>query len=125
MFGRGLLLRCPYCGRGKAYQGFLKMHRRCAGCGLHFEREPGYFLGASYLNYGVTVIACFAVTPIFVFALDWKIEKVIPIWIAVGTIVGLVFFRYARLFWLAMDLWWDPPTKNDFVDRDGDIRPLD
>jgi hypothetical protein len=32
------------------------MHERCAVCHLRFEREQGYFLGAIYINYGVTVV---------------------------------------------------------------------
>src|SRR6059036_1247037 len=31
------------------------MHERCAACGLRYEREQGYFVGAIYINYAVTV----------------------------------------------------------------------
>ena len=31
------------------------MAARCAVCGLVFERETGYFIGAIYINYGLTV----------------------------------------------------------------------
>jgi hypothetical protein len=29
---------------------FLRMHERCPACGLKFEREDGYFLGAMYIG---------------------------------------------------------------------------
>lgn len=29
------------------------MNDRCPTCGLHFNREPGYFLGAMYISYGL------------------------------------------------------------------------
>jgi len=35
------------------------MHDRCPGCGLHFNREPGYFLGAMYISYGLGLAVIF------------------------------------------------------------------
>jgi uncharacterized protein (DUF983 family) len=34
----GLLCRCPHCGRGKLFAGFLKVVDRCAVCGFDFTR---------------------------------------------------------------------------------------
>jgi hypothetical protein len=31
------------------------MHERCPVCGLKFEREPGYFLGALYFSYALSI----------------------------------------------------------------------
>ena len=31
------------------------MHERCPVCGLKFEREPGYFLGAMYFSYLLSI----------------------------------------------------------------------
>ncbi len=33
-----LLGRCPRCGEGKLYAGFLKLAPRCTNCGLSFEK---------------------------------------------------------------------------------------
>lgn len=33
-FGTGLACRCPRCGRGKLFQGILKVRERCPDCGL-------------------------------------------------------------------------------------------
>jgi hypothetical protein len=53
--------RCPRCRTGgifrySIFRGFPKMRERCAICDLKFEREPGYFLGAMYLSYGLGVL---------------------------------------------------------------------
>ena len=53
---RGVCLRCPRCGARSLFRTWFAMHERCAVCGLRFEREQGYFLGAIYINYGVTVV---------------------------------------------------------------------
>jgi uncharacterized protein (DUF983 family) len=38
----GLACRCPRCGQGSLYAGFLKLAPRCSGCGLSFEgADPG------------------------------------------------------------------------------------
>lgn len=34
----GLLCRCPNCGRGPLFSGFLKVVDRCAACGFDFSR---------------------------------------------------------------------------------------
>ena len=53
---RGLCLRCPRCGAHSLFRTWFAMYERCAVCQLRFEREQGYFLGAMYINYGVTVV---------------------------------------------------------------------
>lgn len=32
------------------------MRERCAACNYLFDREPGYFLGAMYVSYGLAVL---------------------------------------------------------------------
>jgi uncharacterized protein (DUF983 family) len=34
---RGLRSRCPRCGEGRLFQGFLKLRPRCESCGLDFN----------------------------------------------------------------------------------------
>ncbi|RZJ32287.1 MAG: DUF983 domain-containing protein [Brevundimonas sp.] len=34
----GLLCRCPHCGRGPLYAGFLKIVDRCEACGFDYSR---------------------------------------------------------------------------------------
>lgn len=53
--------KCPNCGVGQVFykrQSFFslpKMKENCDICKYHFEREPGYFLGAMYISYGLAV----------------------------------------------------------------------
>jgi len=51
LFGRALRLRCPSCGGGPLFAGWLRIHERCPGCGLRTERgEEGYVVGAYMFN---------------------------------------------------------------------------
>ena len=54
--------KCPRCRQGKMFpypaydlKRFAKMNEDCPVCGLHFEREPGFFVGAMYVNYALAV----------------------------------------------------------------------
>ncbi|MCE2454048.1 MAG: DUF420 domain-containing protein, partial [Nitrospinae bacterium] len=54
---RGCALMCPRCPE-PLFTGPFRMHERCPGCGYLFEREQGYFVGAIYINYAITIIIC-------------------------------------------------------------------
>ena len=55
MVARGLRGRCPRCGSGGVFRNFFDLHERCPSCGLKFEREPGYWVGAMVIITAVTV----------------------------------------------------------------------
>jgi uncharacterized protein (DUF983 family) len=113
ILGRTLRLRCPRCGQGKLFCGWFAMPRECTACGLLFEREPGYFLGSIYFNYGVTALivtsaylTLFAFTDISPNVLLWSLAAfcvLFPLW----------FFRYARALWMAWDHFADPPRADE------------
>lgn len=79
------------------------MAERCAACGLRYEREAGYFVGAIYVNYAITV----AVAAGSVLVLDWivglTLARQLAIGITLAALVPLAFFRYARSLWLSVD----------------------
>jgi len=103
ILGRALRLRCPRCGRSPLYARWFRMHERCAACGLRYEREQGYFVGAIYINYAVTVAIAVGV----VLGLDWTVgltlAQQLAIGVALGALVPLAFFRHARSLWLVVN----------------------
>jgi len=38
---RGLRGRCPQCGEGALFAGFIKAHENCSACGLRYQRDYG------------------------------------------------------------------------------------
>ena len=88
------------------------MRRQCDWCGLTYEREPGFFLGSIYVNYGLTAL----LVTIGYFSLFWL--KLVPRqWLLVSLtafciLFPLWFFRYARSLWLALDQYWDPQERD-------------
>ena len=62
LFIRILNEKCPNCGKGDVYEKKKKfielpvMREECTECHYHFDREPGYFLGAMYISYALAVL---------------------------------------------------------------------
>lgn len=54
--------KCPNCGEGHVFEQNTKwyklpvMNESCEKCSYRFDREPGYFLGAMYISYGLAVL---------------------------------------------------------------------
>ena len=118
---RAMRLHCPRRGEGKLFENWFRMHANCPGCGLQYERAPGYFLGSAYINYGMTAwwITILYVTLHFGFQIEnrWLIGPLLLF--CVG--FPLFFFRYARALWLAMDTFFDVTGSGEDSDRDDDL----
>lgn len=107
LVGRALRLRCPRCGTGRLFNGWFTMPQRCSDCRLKYERAPGYFLGASYINYGLTAVLLLFVYPTLHYGVGLSNKELAP-WLA-GLVIlfPLLAFRYARALWLALDCQFD------------------
>jgi uncharacterized protein (DUF983 family) len=105
--------RCPRCRQGRIFlysilRGFPQMQQHCSVCGLKFQREEGYFLGAMYISFGLA-LAIIAV----IAALLWAITGW---WITKDVIWAVVLFLplapgislFARVLWIYLDQTFDP-----------------
>lgn len=102
--------RCPKCEEGRIFASkgniFLLrapvMHEHCPHCGYKFEREPGYFLGAMYVSYGLTVAEM-----LFSFLLTFWWMPLWPMYILLLAILvfsSLLNYRLSRIIWI--HLFW-------------------
>jgi hypothetical protein len=120
--GRGLLRRCPRCGGRGLFSGWWTMRDRCPTCGLHFERDEGFFLGAWVMNYAIAsgVVAVVLTVVIAVLASDPH-ANLVPI-IAVGgvaaVVVPIVFYPWSRTIWVAIELIMRPLDPREVADAD-------
>ena len=105
----GARLACPRCGRGGMFAGLFKMRVECPDCRFKFEREQGYFVGAMYINYAVTVFIAFS----GYFALGYfawvPLLPNLLLWGAFSMFFPVFFFRYSRGLWLNLDCAFNPP----------------
>jgi uncharacterized protein (DUF983 family) len=113
-------LRCPRCRVGRVFRGMITMHRTCPVCGLKFEREPGYFLGAMYFSYALAVIIIGIL--MFLGIVFFPTLTYLTIF-ALASVAFLPFvpiiFRYSRVAWMHMDRMIDPDPVNPSVSLPG------
>jgi uncharacterized protein (DUF983 family) len=108
LFGRAMALRCPLCGQGKLFAGWLRMNQQCPHCSAVFEREPGFFLGSIYINYGLTALIVAIAYPLLLFN-GLVAERALLISAMAFTVVfPILLFPWARSLWLGFDQWRDP-----------------
>src|SRR5437868_15508917 len=107
--------RCPRCRSGNIFRKslflFPGMHERCPACDLKFEREPGYFLGAMYIGYGLALVAILAITIVFWLVVRWPFSTAVIL--AVLLFVPLTPFLsvMARVLWIYLDQTFDPERR--------------
>jgi uncharacterized protein (DUF983 family) len=104
---------CPRCRTGRIFTrsiviGWPKMHECCPSCGLKFEREPGYFLGAMYLSYGLALVEIILLAAILWTLTHWSLQKVTigAILLFLPTAPALTLF--SRVLWIYLDQAIDP-----------------
>jgi uncharacterized protein (DUF983 family) len=102
-----VLQRCPICLEGPVFRTLLGMHKNCPTCGVHFERETGYFLNAMFFAYALGFLII-APTALYLY-----IRGVSTLWFSVIISAELLLlwpwiFRYSRILWLHADQLLDP-----------------
>jgi uncharacterized protein (DUF983 family) len=96
--------KCPRCQSGHMFKNralsksFMQMFPDCPVCNLHFEIEPGFFWGAMYVSYAITVGI------MLVLGLATLILLNDPdFWVYIGTIIPAFIiaspftYRYSRI----------------------------
>ena len=119
-FGRSLAWairrRCPACGWGPLFDGWLKPRARCEECGLAADRgEQDFFLGALLLNFVGTELAVAGLVLIGIWltwpAPPWTMLMVCGLGAAVT--VPVLTYPVSRTVWLALDLRLRPLPGED------------
>lgn len=95
-------LRCPRCGAGRLFSTWQQMDERCAACELDLVREPGFYLGSIYFNYGMTVVVVVPTYVLLVLGLGYSRDIVVWPCAAFTVLFPLWFYRYARAMWLSV-----------------------
>jgi len=116
---RGLRRRCARCGGGEVFVTRWRLKDRCPTCGYLFRREPGFFLGAWFINFMVLELLHFAMVMTFIV---WKSANpegglVLPLGAAVLTafLVPVAFYPWSQTIWAGIDLAMTPLELDEIV----------
>lgn len=111
--------KCPKCRTGNLFvnkssfriKGFTDFNDNCPHCGEDFQREPGFYFGASYVSYGLTVAIWVAV---YVALITFNAIGLISYtfsdnpwtFLIIGVVTLLILlpaiFRLSRSLWISM-----------------------
>jgi uncharacterized protein (DUF983 family) len=105
--------RCPRCREGPIFRvpvwrGPLTIWERCPVCGLKYEREPGYFLGAMYFSYILSIPPGLILVLLIWRLTRWQFDVVMgAAFLAYLPLVPVVS-RWSRVLWMYLDRTFDP-----------------
>lgn len=119
--------RCSHCGEGQVFRGLWRMNKDCPVCGVHFEREQGYWMMSIFMGY---VIYGVILAPAALILYFQQVPGVTLLLILGGLtlLLALPVFLYARVIWLHIDELLDPRkndgwvTPRDYLDVSADSR---
>jgi len=113
-------MKCPKCQETDLFlnknpyqiKGFFDMPQKCPVCNQSFEIEPGFYYGAMYVSYGVSIAYLVAVFVAFsVLYPSFSIELYLAV--GIGSMVALTpyIFKLCRAIWINFFISYQPPRK--------------
>ncbi len=100
--------KCPRCHQGNFFESknpywlkkFDKMNKRCPVCNEDFERETGYYYGAMFVSYGLTVAFGVSVFLIMCVVLNFDAITFLVVFAILQILLMPIFYRASRLVWI-------------------------
>jgi len=100
--------KCPHCHEGDFFvvdnpfnlKSFAKMYDKCPVCGQDFRREPGFYFGAAYVSYGLTVTIALILFVLLYLLAGLSAWTFLGVLLCFQVISMPFFFRTARLIWI-------------------------
>lgn len=93
--------RCPCCGQGALFKGWLKLHETCEICGARYFRDPGNWTAPTAFGYGIGAASAVAAMVVMWFynGLAAGSEYVV---IAAAILMTLATMRHVKAWWVAV-----------------------
>jgi uncharacterized protein (DUF983 family) len=115
-----MMLKCPHCGKSPLLMAgsWINFSAGCKICNYKYEREIGYFSGASWMiTYSVASLAAMGSGALMV----WKYSELGDLVVAgvpatIGAFVALLFIPMGRSLWMYFDHRFHPLTEDDRLD---------
>ena len=103
-----LKCKCPNCRKGDVFSEggniFLfkmpKMNARCTECDFKFEKETGFFFGAMFVSYALSVAQMIISLVLFWYFVDLSPVRVYVIIASIAILLSTLNFRLSRSIWI-------------------------
>jgi uncharacterized protein (DUF983 family) len=105
MLWRGMTKRCARCGSGRLFRRYFTIVTDCPRCGLHFERESGYWAGALAINFVCTggLVVVLLVALLLATLPDVNALLLLGVLLPVAIIGPMVWYPHSKTLWVAID----------------------
>ena len=111
-----LKLKCPQCQQHNLflnkniykYAGFFDMPESCPKCGQDFQMESGFYYGAMYVSYGLTITINVAVFVLLNLLNIFQIGLFLMLDFLLLFITLPYIFKVSRSIWISMIIKYDP-----------------
>lgn len=116
--GRALLRRCPNCGKGRLYDGWMTSRDHCEHCGLRYDRgERDFFYGAYMFNLVAAELAFVVLLVAVIVGTSPDTPWTAVTWgsVAMVLLAPLLLYPFTKALWLAFDLLFRPHRPGDEV----------
>lgn len=131
MMRRAVRRTCPRCGGGDVFKTRWSLRDRCPTCGYRFEREPGFRLGAWFINFMVLEVVHFTLAMAFIAWLSANpgagLLGPLAVVVVTSVVVPVAFFPWSRTLWAAIDLGMTPMELDEIIAAadavTGDVAP--
>lgn len=112
--------KCPKCNLGDLYvvnnmynlRSLGKMKTQCEYCGQLFEPETGFYYGAMYVSYALSIMAMFIPAYALYFIFDVGFPVMLGVVIGIYILFFPVFFRISRNIWLNIFVKFDQSARD-------------
>ncbi|MGH2550535.1 MAG: DUF983 domain-containing protein [Thermomicrobiales bacterium] len=106
---------CPYCGQSKLFKRWFNMNDQCPHCGVIYNREDGYFLGAFAMNLVIAEFLGMGAVVVLLLRSDLSLIQQEVIAIGVAVLLPVLFYPFSRTLWMALDLFFDKDLTRQVV----------
>ncbi|MDB4286399.1 DUF983 domain-containing protein [bacterium] len=115
-----LKLKCPRCMEGNLFaaksayniRDLGKMPPECTNCGQDYVIEPGFYFGATYISYGITVAFLGIGFLLNWLIIGWNLEIAAPVLVSLFVLISPMVFRLSRSVWIHTFVKYDPAFKS-------------
>jgi uncharacterized protein (DUF983 family) len=118
--------KCPRCHVGKYYEDgnpynlkkLTKMYDSCSECGQSFRLEPAFYLGASYVSYGLSVGIFLILYPLLAYNYpEAEVGFFFQIIIGVMILCTPIMYKLSRIIWINFFVKYQSSKKNPDLNK--------
>lgn len=112
---------CPRCHEGQVFKNknpykglqFAQMNSACSHCGQSFDPEPGFYQGAMYVSYALTLGICFVVGIALILLYNVSMLILMSLLTVILLVLVPIVFRLSRLIWLNFFIRYRPQNPRE------------